>query len=238
MVQSTSVANGDLRENYREWYQGLCGEKDANGNWIREPHEQNERILRAKSKFLVGTSKPTNVDKWEKIVKKILRFEDERKASEQGSALAVGDIRVEITQVKITKNGFMRLGVLNPAAAGGDGLIVIKVDVPGDPQEITETYKMSRGNVKCNPNLFSKTSAHEGDRSDLLWDILHDPDPERSDLTIGVYLCNKNGAELMGTDKNGNPVSKGHIGSAKLCLKDMVRGHAQATAVLDRAFVG
>ena len=57
----------------------------------------------------------------------------------------------------------------------------------------------------------------------MLWDILHDPDPERSDLTIGVYLCNKNGAELMGTDKNGNPVSKGHIGSAKLCLKDMVR---------------
>ena len=57
----------------------------------------------------------------------------------------------------------------------------------------------------------------------MLYDILHSPDPEQSDLSLGVYLCNKNGAELKGLDRNGNTVSKGLIGVAKLCLKDLVR---------------
>jgi len=34
-----------------------------------------------------------------------------------------------------------------------------------------------------------------------------------------MYLCNKNGAELVGPDGT----SRGHVGVAKLCLKDMVR---------------
>ena len=185
-------------------------------------NEQNRRLTRSKSRFLVGTTKPRNVSRWEKMVSNLMKEEVKRKERDQGSLLAVGEIRVELTTVKLSKNGLIRMGVLSPAAAAGDGIIVIKVNVPGDSEDVTETYPMRRGIAKVNPQ-FTKISTHEGPRSDELWDILHAADPELSDLSIGVFLCNKNGAELTGLDNNGNTVSKGEIGTAKLCLKDLVR---------------
>jgi hypothetical protein len=116
--------------------------------------------------------------------------------------------------------------VLNPAAAGGDGLIIVKVEVPGDELDATEPFPMRRGVAKIQSTggaTYQKRSLHEGERAKELHDLLHSPDPERSEVILTVVLCNKNGAELMGVDKAGNPASKGVIASARVGLKEMLR---------------
>lgn len=210
LIHGTHAAEGDLRAIYYEWWQGM------------QTSEQNRRLTRSKARYLVGTTRPRNVTRWEKMVQTLLQYEIKRLEKDKESALQEGEIRVEMMTVKLAKNGLARMGALNPDAAAGDGLIVLKVNIPGDATDITETYPMRRGIAKCNPQ-YQKRSPHEGSRRDELFDLLHSPDPEASNLSISLHLCNKNGAELTGADNFGATVPRSLIGVADLCLKDLIR---------------
>ena len=215
LVQGTAKAEGDLRQAYIEWYQLMADGSKGN--------DLNVRLLRSKSKTLIGSTTSVKVvSRWERMVKQIQTYQVEKAEKEKSLALAEGEIRVELNSVKLQKNGLIRLGVLNPAAAAGDGLVLVKVEVPTDPMEITETYSMRRGIAKLKPQ-YSKRSTHDGARKDELWDVLHSPDPEQSLVKFTVVLCNKNGVELTSFDKDGNIVPRGIIGVATLSLKDMAR---------------
>lgn len=197
-----------MRANYEEWWRGM------------QEDEHNSRLTRAKSRFLVGVTKPKNMKHWERLTTNILAKELKRKEREAESALAQGEVRVELTSLKLSKNGITRLGVLHPSAMAGDGLVLVKVAIPGDDVDVTEPFPMRKGVAKT---PYQKRSMHEGGRTLELNEFLTSPDPEASEVILSLYLCNKNGAELMGTDEEGNTVSKGEIGTARIGLKDMLR---------------
>ena len=101
-----------MRANYIEWREGM----------MKDPLSVNSRLMQSKSKYLVGTSIPKKVvGRWEKMVQTLKGFEEKKKEKDKESALASGEIRVELMTVKVSKNGLARMGVLAPASAGGDG---------------------------------------------------------------------------------------------------------------------
>ena len=228
LVQSTAQivrhdgkmsSEGDLRANYEEWFWGL-GKFD----------KDKSRLLRSRSKFLVGVTKPKNMAKWERITQNLLDSIGIKKQIEADQKLAPGEIRIEITTLKMSKYGLMRLGTLNPAAAAGDGLIIVKVQLPGDEREVCAPVPLRKGLAKM---TYQKRATHEGEKAAELEEILQNPDPELSEVVLTVALCNKNGAELMGMDDDGNVVSKGVVGTARIGLQELIRDkglHANGSA--------
>ena len=101
LVQSTAQivrhdgkmsSEGDLRANYEEWFWGL-GKFD----------KDKSRLLRSRSKFLVGVTKPKNMAKWERITQNLIwrNLTSYSQAMQPGSELRGNDLPSSDEQSKL-----------------------------------------------------------------------------------------------------------------------------------------
>ena len=82
-----------MRENYVEWYRGM------------QQDENNRRLTKAKSRLLIRVTRPKCIKRWEKLTVNLIAANDKKKERESDLALKKGEVRVELTSVKLTTKG-------------------------------------------------------------------------------------------------------------------------------------
>ena len=80
-----------LNAKYDEWVKGVEANYDDGG---KKP-----------AKFLVGTTRRANIDRWERFTARVLFNENVRKKREKDSRLDEGEIRIELNSLRLNKIG-------------------------------------------------------------------------------------------------------------------------------------
>merc|ERR1719393_855730 len=99
-----------MRANYDSWYKTMM-EQDA---ILTENNPTMVSLLHAKSRKLLGVTRPKNLQGWSKLTAKLMLKQQLDREREKESMLDSGEVRVELTSVRLNKNGFMKMGTLAP----------------------------------------------------------------------------------------------------------------------------
>ena len=124
-----------------------------------------------KSKFLVGSTKAQNIQNWGQLTSRLLLHERNKIKRAEDNQLTEGEIRVEITSLKMNKTGqskidylmpppigfsaamgsmglgSMGLGAMTKTSMSGDVMVLVKLMIPGDPILVSDPVRIRRGPV-------------------------------------------------------------------------------------------
>ena len=216
---SVTPIDVDLRLRYVEWAQGVKTQHAKQG---RSPDVQ-------RSKYLTGSTKRRSIDRWGSLTARLLLHEKQRKRAAEDHRLVEGEIRIELTSLKLYKPGLaklnslvpqaqvssianaMSLGTMTMSAMSGEVLVIVKLMIPGEDELVSDPVRMSRGPI---PKLVKvkglsrRAYFHRGvgqdqemlARSIFLQEILASKNPMDSLTKVSVVLADDTGAEIEGAE--------------------------------------
>lgn len=224
LVSTGVPISTNLRLSYAEWAKGVTKQADERPGTYKQT-----------SKFLVGFTRRLNIERWGSMTARLLLHDRNKAKQDDDSRLAEGEIRIEITSLKLNKTGQMKLdhlydgndgdepaaaalssavnmvggavaalGSLTLSAMSGDVLVICKVSIPGDPIEVTDPVRVSRGLLgKPSKMKYEKRSYHgvQGDsharaRYTYLQEAMASKNPADSLLRISFVVADATGKEV------------------------------------------
>ena len=140
-----------MRGSYDEWYKSMEGQWET----LHPNNPQMKHTLKSitgvqMSKHLVGCTRPRNIKNWSRMTSLLLLHEVWKSEKTKESELLKGEVRLEISWLRLNKSGLAKLGQISVAAAAGDGMVLVKSVIPGDnpPEQLSEPYPLKKGYVK------------------------------------------------------------------------------------------
>ena len=78
---------------------------------LAENNPMLSSMLMARSKFLVGTTRPKNIKNWNRMTNLLLLKDLRRQEKEVESELDAGEVRVEVASARLNKAGEILLAI-------------------------------------------------------------------------------------------------------------------------------
>ena len=92
---------GNMRQSYAEWWAGM----QEQWTTLAENNPTMQSMLMARSKSLVGTTRPKNIKNWNRMTNLIRLMDIRRQEMEKESELDKGEVRLEIMWARFNKIG-------------------------------------------------------------------------------------------------------------------------------------
>ena len=179
MGNNVPSISANLRTSYAEWARSVEDEVD--------PMTGQKKVGQAR--YLMGTTKGQSIDRWASLTARLLLHDTQRARREEDSVLEDGEIRIELTDIKLNAKGQQKLthlvqnnegsgvtggfsmsdpaaamsalGAMTASAMSGDVLALVKVQLPGDPLLVSDPVRLGRGPIgKITKVSVAKRSYH------------------------------------------------------------------------------